>query len=393
VFVEQIKLIISIFLYSIANIIPKNKNIWVFGGWFGLKYSDNPRKMFEFVNANSDEVRPIWIAKNKKVVNEIRSLGYEAYYHLSIWGLWFQLRASFVFVCQSVYADLFAPSVGRRTTTIQLWHGIPLKKIMFDVFAKKPKEDNLKRKIVDYFSDFDAHRDDYVIATSVLTQSILSNAFKVPVEHTLITGFPRNDVFFEKEENIIENAPFRCIYMPTFRGDKGAECNLFQPYGFDFEVIEGELIKHNIQLVLRMHPVNIPPESLVKQIKTSENISFDNGGDIYESISGYDCLITDYSSIYFDFLLSNNPIIFAPFDLKSYKERERSLYFDFPEVTLTPYCLNWSEVIERLVNIRNEGTTQEYNSKYQNLKSRFHDSTGKQTVTFSQQLFDKVQKL
>jgi CDP-glycerol glycerophosphotransferase (TagB/SpsB family) len=395
--VHQIKLILNlvsnIFLYGIANIIPKNNNIWVFGAWFGQKYSDNPRTMFKYVNTQDTKIRAIWITKDKSVIDEVKKEGYETYYHFSIMGLWFQLRAGFVFICQSVHDDLFAPSIGGGTKIIQLWHGIPLKKIMFDVFGGRPTNKNLIGKFVDYLSAYNEHRNDYIVATSPLTQEILANAFRVPVSHVLITGFPRNDVFLKEPKTKIKKTPFRCIYMPTFRGGIGSECDLFQQYGFNFAAIEAQLLKHNIQLVLRMHPVNKPPESLVELIKDSDVICFDTGVDIYQTIAEYDCLITDYSSIYFDFILSNKPIIFAPFDLSHYMEKERALYFEFPDVTLTPFCMNWPEIIARLIDIKDNGTSQEYNFAYQELKLRFHDVAQEKNTLFSQQLFDQLQQL
>jgi CDP-glycerol glycerophosphotransferase len=97
---------------------------------------------------------------------------------------------------------------------------------MFDVFDKQLKDKNLGAKIVNYFSGYNDHRDDYIVATSILTQDILANAFRVPVDHVLITGLPRKDVFFGKKST--KSIPFRCIYMPTLRGGVGDECVNFK---------------------------------------------------------------------------------------------------------------------------------------------------------------------
>jgi CDP-glycerol glycerophosphotransferase len=139
-----------------------------------------------------------------------------------------------------------------------------------------------------------------------------------------------------------------------------------------------------------MHPVNLPPKSLIKQMQNSKNICLDSGGDIYESISEYDCLITDYSSIYFDFLLSNKPIIFAPFDLQEYKQKERSLYFEFEEVTIKPYCYNWGEVVERIILLKREGAPNEYKQQYQLLKDTFHDNSINADSSFSECLYNTL---
>jgi CDP-glycerol glycerophosphotransferase (TagB/SpsB family) len=385
-------LVINLFFYMLSKITPKSKNLWVFSAWFGQKYSDNPRAFFEFVNKHhGGRTKAVWITKNPNVLKELQQKGYCAYHERSCKGIWYQLRASKAFICQSLHDDLFSPCVGQRTEVVQLWHGIPLKKIMFDVFGGREKQKNSMGRFIDWLSPYNKHRNDIVIATSELTQNILAKAFRVPLDKVLTCGFPRNDVFFENIEHI-ENEQFKCIYMPTFRGGMASECDLFEKNGFDIEQMEAELAKHNIQLTLRMHPVNKPPYQIVKQIKNSKNIQLDVGNDIYQTINQYDCLITDYSSIYFDFLLSNKPIVFAPFDLDLYKKRERALYFEFEEVTLKPYCYSWNDILNRLIMLKNNSKSIEYKKHYDHLKAKFHDKTQHDSSPFSNQLYNELTK-
>jgi len=385
-------LFLNLFLFGFANFIPKNKNVWVFGAWFGQKYSDNPRAFFEYINKNQPDVEAIWITKNKTILPQVRSKGFTAYYYLSFNGLWAQLRAKYVVLCQSLHDDLYAPSIGRQSEVIQLWHGVPLKKIMFDVFGGRQNNKNFVGQFFDCLSPYDQHKNDFVIATSELTQDVLSKAFRVPLEKTLITGFPRNDVFLEPLKQQNHSTKLKCIYMPTFRGGIGTECDLFNQYGFDLAEIEQAFIENNIQLTLRMHPVNKPPKKLIESLKNSQVIILDDGQDIYDTIADYDCLITDYSSIYFDFILSDKPIIFAPFDLEKYKEKERALYFDFPEVTLKPYCMNWSEITSRLIEIKKSGLSDEYTADYQQLKKRFHRDKNDSAQSYSEVLYKAITK-
>ena len=383
-------LIINLFSYLITKCIPKKDDLWIFSAWFGERYSDNPKAFFEFVNQHhSQKIDAVWITKSNNVKQELQSKGYTVYLEKSLVGIWIQLRANKVFICQSLHDDVFSPCIGNKTEVVQLWHGIPLKKIMFDVFDESKKNKNLTGRIFDWLAPYNKHRNDILVATSELTREILAKAFRLPTDSVLSCGFPRNDVFFDQKKGD-EKDIFKCIYMPTFRGGKNTECNLFETYGFNFEKMEAEFVKHNIQLVLRMHPVNKPPFHLVEQIKHSSVIKFDAGEDIYQSINQYDCLITDYSSIYFDFLLSNKPIVFAPFDLEEYKKRERSLYFDFEEVTLKPYCYNWADVLKRLISLKNQTTSLEYDKKYRELKTRFHDDVAQESSPFSNKLYKKL---
>ena len=305
-------------------------------------------------------------------------------------GIWYQLRARFILVCTSKHDDFYGPCIANKTKIIQLWHGIPLKKIMYDAFTVQEK--NIKGKLFTLLTPYNNHKNDYVTATSQLTQNILSKAFRVPKLRTIITGFPRNDVFLRPLASSKDNI-YKCIYMPTHRGGLGADCEMFQKYDFDFKSVEQKLAQNNIELTLRMHPFNKPPKELIKLIEKSTLINLDYTPDIYETILNYDCLITDYSSIYFDFMLTDKPIIFAPFDLDSYKKNERALYFDFPDVTLKPYCLNWPTVIARLIDIKEQRITDDYKSEYQALKLKFHAKPDKKFTTYSKKLFEKLIKL
>lgn len=385
-------LLINLMLYWFAQLIPKNKNLWVFGAWFGKKYCDNPKAFFEYVNRQHKHVDAVWISKDSSVVEHIRSLGFKAFEERSIVGVWYQLRSDYAFVCQSLHDDICAPCIGKGTKVVNLWHGLPLKKIMYDVFGDKAIQKNATGRLFDALSPYERNRNDYLLATSEETQTTLSKAFRVDKYRTLITGFPRNDVFL-KPMNKAKSKDYRCIYMPTFRGGIGTECDLFAQYGFNVSQIDTTLKINHIKLVLRMHPVNKPPAYLIEEIKKSENISIDLTVDIFDSIAGYDCMVTDYSGGYFDFLLTGRPILFAPFDLEKYKQEERDLYYSYEEVTLKPYAYTWNELIENIVAISRGKFPQGYQESYENLQKRFHESSGRSARSFSDNLYEKLMRL
>ena len=92
--------------------------------------------------------------------------------------------------------------------------------------------------------------------------------------------------------------------------------------------------------------------------------------DIYEFLTFVDILITDYSSVYFDFCLLNRPIIFSPFDQESYLSNDRELYYNYNDVTPGPKCHNWQEVISEIDLILNG--KDKYANKRQVLNQRFN---------------------
>lgn len=360
-------------VYLLANILPKKKNNWVFGAWFGKRYSDNPKFFFEYVCAYHPEIEATWIAIEPDVVSSIRALGYKSYLAHSIHGLIYQLRADKVFICQSAHDDLFAPAVGRGTKIINLWHGLPIKKIMYDTFDTTKNVKNFWGRLEDLLTPYNQHRNDLLLATSNETQALLVSAFKLKKDQVIITGFPRNDVFqYIKSEQICTTKSFQCLYMPTFRGGMGSECDLFYQYGFDVDKMDKILDDSDISLVLRLHPVNRPSAKLLDSISNAKRISLDTTSDLYNSINDYDALITDYSGGYLDFILSGKPILFAPFDSENYLKTERNLYYDYKAVTLPPYSYNWDELLANIVNVKNGKLGSDYHEGYTSLLKRFH---------------------
>ena len=180
--------------------------------------------------------------------------------------------------------------------------------------------------------------------------------------------------------------------MPTFRGGIGTECDLFSQYGFDVQQINSTLVDNNIVLVLRMHPVNKPPEYIIEEIKNSSHISIDSTADVFDKIADYDCMVTDYSGGYFDFMLSGKAILFAPFDFEKYKQQERDLYYSYEDVTLAPYSYSWPELIDRIVSLK-KGKNTNYIDKYEELVNKFHKPLNKEYCNYSEQLFNYISKI
>lgn len=379
--------------YSFSNLVPKKKNTWVFGAWFGKRYSDNPKVFFEYVCKHHPEITAVWISNEKDVVNKIRKLGYKACLSRSPEGILTQYRADKVFVCTSAHDDLYAPTIGRKTKIINFWHGIPIKKIMYDAFSESlsgEKYKNIWGKLEIFLTPYNENRNDIIIATSIETQELLANAFQLTKQQTIISGFPRNDVFYSPKQNQKKaGEKFQCLYVPTFRGEVGSEFNLFESYGFNVELIDSVFYANGIILVLRFHPFNRPSAELCSKISATKCIRIDETQDLYETITSYDLLITDYSSCYLDFILSKKPVLFSPFDLNSYMKNDRNLYYDYESVTLPPYSYNWNDLLENIIKVKNDQYLGDYKVKYENLLKRFHNQLPYENI-YSKNVFEKV---
>jgi len=189
-------------IYLTSSIIPKNKNLWVFGAWFGEKYADNSKYLFEYINKNHHEIRTIWLTRNKDTLKLIRSKRYEAYLIYSLNGFLLSMRSKVTIVTVGL-SDVNMATISNNQI-VNLWHGTPLKKIMYDDRITFKALSRIKKFIIKNFFPFLWH--DYskyiLIATSPEVQRVISGAFKVPIYNVKVTGYPRNDVFFMKTVNV-----------------------------------------------------------------------------------------------------------------------------------------------------------------------------------------------
>lgn len=344
-------------LYALSYLMPRNKKMWVLGSSFGKRFADNPKYFYLYLNQyHKDNIRAIWISKDKNIVTFLNKNLLEAYYLYSLKGIWFALRAK-VYLYDNYSKDIcFTLSGG--AIKINLWHGIPLKKIQndnqFDV-VRNPKNFTQKlRWALRRISD--EKPTDYIIVTSDYLRSIFSSAFNT--QNTIICGYPRNDflisdcinnIMTDDEKhicNILEKKTKNnkiILYMPTFRE---SEYRFFEVISID--EFETYLRKHNFVFFVKLHPKSKINDKFMEV--QSEYIKIINPyQDPYLLLRQVDVLITDYSSIYFDFLLLGKSIVFFPYDLSEYLKNSREMYFDYEEVTPGFKAFNQLELEEALL--------------------------------------------
>lgn len=348
------KLCRFIFIFVLAafcSVIPKNKKVWVFGAWFGNSFSDNPKYLYLYVKENKKNIKTVWIYKNKKndlLSNDINRYDILAYHYMSLKGIYYQIVASVVFVSHSASSDLNPLFISFRTKRFQLWHGTPLKKIGYDDDFQSFK---LKKNI--FYKLLTNEFYDYVISTSEKVSTIFSTAFDMKTSKIIKLGYPRNDVFLKKYKDDASGI-VKVIYMPTYRKKINKwEDILCAKLGFDFNDVNGFLSDNNIYLSLRLHPANTAGTDFQKLVNSYSNISLSNESDIYEVINQYDCLITDYSSIMFDFVLSGKPVIFYPYDKEQYLKTERGMYFNYDDIISGGFVVDsWRDIMNVLNDIK-----------------------------------------
>ncbi|MDA7697248.1 CDP-glycerol glycerophosphotransferase family protein [Gammaproteobacteria bacterium] len=378
-----IKNIVFLPLWIISTIFPKSPNIWVFGAWEGSKYSDNSRYLFEYVLLHHPEIKSFWVASTNDCYEILKKNKLPVLKKYSFKGVFFSLRANLV-ICSNGLDDVneFCSSGSKK---IMLWHGIPMKKIEYDHL--EIIDNGLRSNIRRFFSKaiyknrflfpFLYPDWDMVISTSSLTQDRMSSAFKIAKDNVPILGYPRNDVLLSSEHTLIKDLiPSHAkntkyiLYAPTFRSNTSDNEMLFKDLPYD--KVNEFLTNKNACLFIKLHPALKNYESLLSLTKSENIIVLDN--DVYQDINSilpnFDILLTDYSGVFYDYLLLDKPIIFTPFDLKKYTYG-RGFYENYSDNMPGPICMNWSDTIKELYAFCND--IDDYSEQRNLCKLRYHD--------------------
>lgn len=352
-----VKNLLLLLLYLTTFVIPRSKNLWVFGAWFGHSYADNSRYLFEYVCVNEPSVRAIWLSRDSGIVQRLREAGREAYLARSAAGFWYSSRASVAFLTSGL--DDVNRVGANRAIVIQLWHGIPLKKIGFDdritTNPSKSRPERLLKRVWQFIFPYTREGYDYVISPSEAISERFASAFGIDRSKVIVTGYPRTDVILgtREEPPFLKklmrkwNVDRVVAYLPTHRGEGRREIDLLA--GLDMGRLRTCLLSNRAVMVIKMHYYH----------RFDTNRISEEGGPVYwiteedlEDVNlllpHVDVLITDYSSVFYDFLLLNRPIIFAPFDLYWYNKEDREFYEDYDAATPGPKCRDWRELIETM---------------------------------------------
>ena len=368
----------------------RSKNIWIFGCWYGQKYSDNSKYLFEYVNLNEDnEIRPIWITRNKEVLNHVKDMGLEVYMAHSMKAIYYTLLCEYIFISSGKKDVNSLYSNGAKL--VQLWHGSPLKRIgLDDEYSSAHNFFNsiITKNLAPYWYEYNYH---YTVTNSETFQNIFSSAFAIEKDNVLNLGSPRNDIFFSKKkhlfnQNLINTFGENCkiiYYLPTYR-DQSKFSNMFELPDFDANELLRILERNNIVFVYKGHFVDsVWRNSFIKRSDNNRFIIIDESVDyeISEMYKDADLLITDYSSVFYDFLLTQKPIVFAAYDLDDYLSHSRKMYFPYEQIVPGPIVGNWKELFELI-----EGEIWEINPFLDKLKNankiynKFHDVDNSERV-------------
>jgi CDP-glycerol glycerophosphotransferase len=319
-------------LRLIHPLIPKDPKLWIFGSLDGQRFVDNPKYLFLHLLRKRPAVRTVWLGRRREAVAEARAAGGRAFHNLSIRGIWTVLRGGQL-VVSTKRSDVlfFFPAPRRRVFTLH--HGMPIKKILYDYDgplrreADRPLLDRLWTLLVVGFRWTDVSA---VICTSPFYREILRSAFRT--DRVFVTGEPRTDAFAVADHDAIRRrfglgTSYVVSYLPTHRAFGYGSLSPI-PFAASREKIE-MLRERHIQVAYKFHPSALAAGSCPPPAGT-EDVLVDLSHrcqDPQELLAVTDCLITDYSSVFIDFLLLDRPVLFYLYDEEEYLSADNPAYF------------------------------------------------------------------
>jgi CDP-glycerol glycerophosphotransferase (TagB/SpsB family) len=351
----------SLPLYALGRIatvlIPRRRDSWVFGCGVGI--ADGALALWNVVVADGHPA--VWLVGSAVEARDAADRRIPHVSKRSLRGFWLTARARVVVVTHG-FGDVNRYAVS-DAFIVQLWHGIPLKRIGLDspetVRSGILPGSTLLRAVIARMYRGAARRIHVLPAASHRVRGRLESAFGLPDSRVPVTGEPRVDVLSQGTPEIRRSAARASIqratapvdaesrfvlYAPTWRD--GAE-DPAVPSAEDWSAIVEVLNRHRAVLLVRSHPLGsgdyTPPFPTERVVGLGSELVT----DVTPLLPGLDALVTDYSSLAFDAALVPLPVVFLAPDVDAYA-RTRGFYGAYHDVAGEGWATRWTEAAAQL---------------------------------------------
>lgn len=363
--IKKVVKIPILLLYRIFILLfQTDQRIILFESNVGRNYSGNPRFIYEEMVARClDQVYECYyiledtrtqLPGNAKKVKRI-SLTY--FYLFAKAGFW--------------VSDTRMPTYLKKrkdTIYIQTWHGTPLKRLALDMQQVSMEGE---KSLEDYKKKFARNSKtwDYLISQNSYSTGIFRRAFAFEKE-ILEIGYPRNDILFHKNnEKAIRELKLKLklpldkkliLYAPTWRDNEhyGSLKYKFSSQ-IDYDYLK-EKLSSEYSILIKAH--YLVGEKLDTGKYGGFLYPFDASYDIAELYLVSDLLITDYSSVMFDYSILGRPMLFFTYDLEQYKDNLRGFYFDFIKEAPGPIVLTNEQLADEILITNFDKYKEKYNA-------------------------------
>jgi len=350
------EILISIYLFffqivfTICKLFPMSKKIT-----FVVSFKQNSLYVYEQLKAQNMPYKIVFTCTpacygkvRKELPQETVFLFHLKSFFDFIKGIYHIATSKYVLI-DNYYGFLSAVKFKNEVECIQLWHAAGAIK----TFGLK--DNNIKyrsKKAITRFKKVYSQFDKVVVGSEKM-KNVFKEAFEIPDERFLYTGVPRTDFFYNEElkskavKKIYDHNPNLkdkkvILYAPTFRDD---ELDHFQLM-LDIEHMFNELHQDHV-LLIKLHPAIKHHLTLNRYNGFLFDYSFYE--DVNELLLITDILITDYSSIPYEFSILKRPMIFYPYDLQKYEEK-RGFWEPYNKMVPGPVVFSTIEIVQQIKN-------------------------------------------
>lgn len=306
--------------------LPIKKNKVVFSSFVGMGVGDSGKYIVKSLLANSKyNVDIVWLIGNDVESDKVEGV---RYVNLNSRKALIELATAKVWI-DNTRKNIYPPK-RKKQKYIQLWHGFGPKKI------DKDAENKLDIEYIEVAKK-DSEMMDYLLSPSETFSNQISKAMWFDGS-LLEYGLPRNDILFinnvdDLKKKIINNMfdynSKIVLYAPTFRKDLSTSA-----YKFDFYMLKKELEQKyggNFEILIKFHPnIRFLGKEFAEKFPNIYDVSKHN--DMSELLAISDVLISDYSSLVTDFILTKRPCFLYTPDLSDYLD-DRGVYFELETIT------------------------------------------------------------
>ncbi len=338
-----------------ASCLPVKKRLIMFESYLGKQYSCNPRAIYEYMKETHPNYHMFW-SVDKGSVRFFQEKGIPYIQRFSLKWLIYMARAEYWITNSRMPLWLTKP---KHTVYVQTWHGTPLKKLALDMNEVHMPGTNTEK----YKKNFtkESAKWDFLLSPNAYSTEIFRRAFNF--HKTIIeSGYPRNDYLYNYNREDVEkikkqlNLPLDkkvILYAPTWRDNQFYQVGKYKfNLRLDLDLMKEKLGEEYI-LLLRMH--YLVAESL--DLSRYEGFAFDVSKvqDIRELYVISDMLITDYSSVFFDYANLKRPMLFYVYDIGEYRDVLRGFYFDIEKEAPGPLVYSTEEIVKKILQWKEQG--------------------------------------
>lgn len=323
-------------LYKLTyRMIPVQKKTVLFIAFHGRGYTDNPRSIYEYMiqQERFQNYRFVWAIKHHRQKN-LNIPGAKIIEYFSLSYFYYLARSKYWIVNCKLPMYVLKK---KKQIYLQTWHGTPLKKLAFDIEVPEGTtfyRSGMNEDMMHETYRVDVEKYNYMISPSSFTTEVFQSAFRINRERLIETGYPRNDFLsnydqddvgaIKKQYHIPEDKKV-LLYAPTWRD------NSYVTKGYTFKL---EVHFEKWQKILKDEYVVIfkPHYLIVNDFDIDQFKGFVYFVPPEEDIRNLyiisDALITDYSSVFFDYAILKRPMYFYMYDLDMYRDHLRGFYLD-----------------------------------------------------------------